>query len=220
MPTPALKISFKTEIVPILLIVASFIFGFYFYRYFPDRVATHWDFSGTPNGYLNRFWGAFAMPFLLVFIYLIQLATPFFDPRRERYAEFAKSYHVIKAVVPAVLFVLYLGASYYNLGYNIDMKYVGSAAAGILFIVIGAILPKLKNNWFMGIRNPWTLSSEKVWNKTHRVGGYMFMLTGCAVLIAPYFAKNIGLIILVVGIGLSVIGTTLYSYLAYRAENK
>src|ERR1035437_418484 len=82
-----LKLSLKSEIVPIILVLASWLFAIYFYIHFPAQVVTHWGFEGRPNGYMGKIGGAFLLPAIITGLYLFFLALPWADPRRERYAE-------------------------------------------------------------------------------------------------------------------------------------
>ena len=91
---------------------------------------------------------------------------------------------------------------------------------GLLFMYMGNLMGKIKNNWFVGIKTPWTLSSENVWNKTHRFGGYAFVIFGLMLILIPYLGKTLGLVAFISGLALLVFGTTAYSYLIYRREQK
>jgi len=217
MPYP-IKLSLKTEVVPVLLILASFALGFYFYAHFPDRVATHWGFNGQPNGYSGKFAGAFLLPFILLGIYALFLALPFIDPKAERYRDFAKTYHFFKTAIVLVMFAVFVVAGVNNLGHPAGINRWIPVMLGLLMIAIGNYTGKIKQNWLMGIRNPWTLSSENVWNKTHRVGGWMFMAFGLLIILSPFLPKTLGIAAYILGIVLVIFGTTAYSYLLYRKE--
>jgi uncharacterized membrane protein len=217
MPYP-IKLSLKTEVVPVLLILASFALGFYFYAHFPDRVATHWGFNGQPNGYSGKFAGAFLLPFILLGIYALFLALPFIDPKAERYRDFAKTYHFFKTAIVLVMFAVFVVAGVNNLGHPAGINRWIPVMLGLLMRAIGNYMGKIKQNWLMGIRNPWTLSSENVWNKTHRVGGWMFMAFGLLIILSPFLPKTLGIAAYILGIVLVIFGTTAYSYLLYRKE--
>jgi uncharacterized membrane protein len=219
MPYP-IKLSVKSEILPILAVIASVILGFYFYAHFPQTVVTHWNWAGQPNGYSGKFTGAFAIPLLLLGMYVLFLVFPMLDPKKERYADFAKVYHFFKAAIILILSGVYAASGFYNLGFNIKISLVVPLMVGILMIVMGNYMGKIKKNWFVGIRTPWTLSSENVWNQTHRVGGWMFMAFGLLIIISPLLPKVLGLAAFILGIILVVFGTFVYSYLLYRKENK
>jgi uncharacterized membrane protein len=212
------KLSFKSEIVPLLLTVASFALGFYFYAHFPDRVITHWDFNGRPNGFSGKFAGAFLFPFILLGIYVLFLALPFVDPKADRYRDFAKVYHFFKTAIMLVMFAVFIVTGLSNLGYPVSINRWVPAIVGLLMIVMGNYMGKIKQNWLMGIRNPWTLSSENVWNKTHRLGGWMFIIFGLLIILSPFLPKTLGIAAFVLGTVLIIFGTTVYSYLLYRKE--
>ena len=167
-----MKIEIKKEIPSIILIVLSIFASIYFYQNFPEKVATHWNFMGQVDGYSNRAMGAFFGPVLLLLMYLIILVSPYLDPKKERYAEFEKVYKIFRFVLVLVMFVIYIATGIYNLGYKINIGIIIPILLGGLMILIGNYMGKIKKNYFFGIKTPWTLSSEKVWNETDRVGGY------------------------------------------------
>ena len=216
--TYPIKISWKTEIVPLALVAASLVLAWYFYARFPQTVVTHWNIQGQPNGYMGRLGGAFAIPGMLVLMYLLFLGLPWLDPKSERYAEFGKVYQILKIGILAVLLTVYAAAGFYNLGYPVSISTITPWLVGLLLIVIGNYMGKLKRNWFVGVRTPWTLSSENVWNKTNRFGGFAMVLFGSAIIITPYLPKAWSLAVFIGGAALVTVGSLLYSYLAYRAE--
>ncbi|MBI5765839.1 SdpI family protein [Candidatus Falkowbacteria bacterium] len=215
-----IKLSIKTEILPILLIIISFALAFYFYAHFPERVAGHWNFNGQVDRSTSKTTGAFAVPFVLLGMYILFLVLPFFDPRKERYVEFSKTYHLIKLLIIGVLFIVYLATGLFNLGYPININLVVPWIIGLLMIILGNYMGKIKFNWFVGIKTPWTLSSENVWNKTHRVGGWFFIIFGLIIIITPLLPELLGLIAFSGGVALAVIGTFVYSYIAFKKEIK
>lgn len=215
-----IKPNLRTEIIPILLIIISIVASFYFYSVLPDQVATHWNFEGQVDDYSSKAVGAFLLPGIMILMYLMFLGLPYIDPKRKRYGEFANVYHIFKGILIGFMFIIYLATSFANLGYNIDIGVVIPALVGILFIIMGNYMGKIKHNWFMGIRTPWTLSSENVWNKTHRVGGWLFILLGIIMLLMPIMPKEIIAPIFIAAIVAVTVGTFGYSYFLYRNENK
>lgn len=203
-----------------LLIVAAWVLAFYFYAHFPEQVVSHWNYYGQPDDYSGRATGAFAIPALLAGMYLLFLALPWLDPRSERYAEFGKIYNFIKSAIMLVLFGVYVAAGLYNLGYPVKIGSIVPWLVGGLLIVIGNYMGKIKRNWFMGVRTPWTLSSENVWNKTNRFGGFMMMLFGLSLVINPFLPKMAALVLLILGGLLVTVGTIVYSFVLYKQERK
>lgn len=213
-----MKISIKTEFIPVLLVLLSLILGVYFYAHFPEKVAVHWNFAGQADNYAGRMQGAFAIPFMMTFMYGLFLLFPAVDPKRDRYKEFEKYFRIFRSVIIAVIFTVYIASGLSNMGYAVNIGPVVAGAIGLLMIVLGNFMGKIKNNWFMGIRTPWTLASENVWNKTHRLGGWLFIVFGLVIILAPYLPYKLATILFIISIALMVLGTTVYSYCLYLKE--
>jgi uncharacterized membrane protein len=213
-----IKLNLKSEIMPMLILAAAVFFGFYFYYNYPEKVAAHWNFAGQVDRYSGKFEGAFAIPIMLVVMYVIFLVLPLLDPKKERYAEFEKYYRFFRSAILGTLFGVYIATGLFNLGYPIEIRKIVPFCIGALFIVIGKFMGKIKSNWFIGIRTPWTMSSENVWNKTHRVGGWLFVFYGLIMMVMPYLPETIGLGLFIFGTTTIVFGTFGYSYWLYRKE--
>ena len=124
-----------------------------------------------------------------------------------------------KFILVLVMTLVFLASGLFNLGYNVQIQYVIPTLIGILMIILGNYMGKLKPNWFVGIKTPWTLSSENIWNKTHRMGGYAFILFGILIILTPFLPKTLGFLAFGLGILLVTVGTFGYSYWLYRKEN-
>jgi uncharacterized membrane protein len=210
-----MKHSFKTEFLPILVLAASVALGFYFYSVFPERVPTHWNAQGEVDGYGSRFVGAWLMPLVGICIYLLMLVLPALDPRRVNYEKFAGAYHLVKAALVLMLFAIYLIASFNALGYDLPVEVWAPLTIGVLFIVIGFAIRRVKPNWFIGIRTPWTMSSDEVWEKTHRLGGITFMIAGFIMAVLPLITP--GSFPVVIGaVVVSALIPVIYSYFLFR----
>lgn len=91
---------------------------------------------------------------------------------------------------------------------------------GIMFIIMGNYMGKIRPNWFMGIRTPWTLSSDEVWNKTHRLGGKLFVLAGALLILVAFLPGSVTLVTLIIGVAAVVIIPTVYSFILFKREKK
>ena len=131
-----IKISWKTEIFSILVLAVSLVLGWYFYNHFPEQVVTHWNFNGEPDDYSGKFFGAFGLPLILLGIYLLFLALPYLDPKRERYTEFSGVYQIFKNLILTVMFALFVITGLYNLGHDINIGIVVPVMIGVLFVVL------------------------------------------------------------------------------------
>ncbi len=215
-----IKPNLKTEILPILLLAIAGVLSFYFYAHFPEQVPTHWNLAGEVDAYGPRAVAAFLIPAVILGMYLLFLFLPIADPKKERYDQFKKTYHIFKFLIIFFMFILYVATSLNAIGYYVNVGMVVPLMVGTLFVILGNYMSKIKTNWFMGIRTPWTLSSEEVWNKTHRFGGKAFMLGGLMIASTAFAPIKMKTILFFSALAIMILGTVLYSYLAYLKEKK
>ena len=215
-----MKFTFKTEIIPILIILISIALGIYFYSVFPDTVPVHWGVNGEVDRWGSKFEGAWLMPMIAVGMYLLFLILPMIDPKKDKYQQFTKVYLMFRTLILLMMLGIYLIASFNTLGYNVKVDVWVPVAVGLLFLIMGNYMGKLKANWFMGIRTPWTLSSDEVWNKTHRLGGKMFMILGVLLIITPLLPYSNIFLTLVVPVIVVALVPIIYSYMVYRKVKK
>lgn len=215
-----MKYTFKTEIFPLAVLLACVALSFFFYANSPEIVVTHWNFRGEADGFSPRSFASFFFPGLLVGMYLLFLILPNFDPKKERYQDFAKTYNIFRHLIVGVLAIVYVATGVYNIGYHINIGVIVAWTIGLMMIILGNYMGKIKNNWFMGIRTPWTLSSENVWNKTHRLGGRLFIIFGLIMMVVPFLSETIGMILFFGWAVVLLLGTFVYSYWLYHQETK
>jgi uncharacterized membrane protein len=204
--------------LPVIPIAVAFVFSAAVYGKLPERVPVHWDWTGQPDRWGSRLEGAFLMPAMTLGLWLLLRFLPKIDPRRANYARFGDTYDfVVAAIVTfmAGLHVVVLGAA---LGWPIAVDRVVPGAVGVLLVIIGNLLPRARSNWWFGIRTPWTLSSDRVWQKTHRVGGYLMILAGAGLILHAIVARRWTIWLSGSLVALSVFGTMVYSYLKWRDE--
>ncbi len=201
----------------IIIIILSVLTGLYFYNSMPAKMISHWNSAGQPDGYMNKFWGLFLMPMITLGVYLLFLFVPIIDPLKKNIDKFRGYFDWFILMMILFLFYIYLLSITANLGYQFNMTVMIVPAVGLLFIYIGYLLENAKRNWFIGIRTPWTLSSDKVWDKTHLLGGKLFKLAGLLVLLGLILNKYAIWILLVVTIWASLY-PIIYSYFEYKKE--
>lgn len=204
--------------LPALFIAITLLVSALVYERLPERVASHWNARGEVDGYTSRFVGAFMLPLVALGIWGLLRVLPRIDPRRENYRKFEGMYDLLIAATVGFLCVMHLGILAYSLGYPVAVDKLIFACVALLLIVLGNLLPRARPNWFVGLRTPWTLSSDRVWERTHRAGGYAFLGSGLALLatliVAPGYIFH-AIIATAVFILLFVMG---YSYMAWRQE--
>ncbi|MBE3584372.1 MAG: SdpI family protein [Limnochordaceae bacterium] len=198
-----------------ILLTGSVAAGLWAYPRLPERVPIHWDLQGRPNGWGSPFTAALGIPLLSIGIYLLMLVTPLIDPKRANYARFTGFYRGLRWGLVGVLTATYAAALAYGLGHPVDIGLFAALAVGLLWIYIGNSLGRVRYNYFVGIRTPWTLADETVWQRTHRVGGRLFVLTGLLTLMALPFSRAGAFWALTGGSLVTVIGTLVYSAVLY-----
>lgn len=189
--------------------------GAYFYPQMPDVVASHWNAGGQVDGYTSRFWGAFALPLVSLGVLLLLIAIPRVDPLRANIETFRSYYDWLIAVLMLFLLYLHLLTIVWNLGTGFNILQFMSPAVGALFYYVGILIGKAKKNWSIGIRTPWTLSSDRVWEDTHRIGGRLFKFAGLVAMLGILFPAY-SLYFVVVPVILVALYTVLFSYIKYR----
>ena len=209
----------KTTIFALFIIILSFVISIYFYPSFPDQVASHWNSQGEVDGYMGKFWGLFLMPIISLAILLLFLAIPKIDPLKNNIKKFEKYFDGFIVLILLFLFYIYVLTVLWNMNIVFNMTQMILPALGILFFYCGILIENAKRNWFIGIRTPWTLSNEKVWNATHKLGGKLFKIAGILAFIGLFFQK-FALLLFIVPVLVFSLYLVVYSYLKYKEYKK
>lgn len=209
----------RSDAAVLAIVLMSFALGIYLYPSMPDTMASHWNAAGEVDGYMSKFWGVFFMPILSAGLYLLFLAVPKIDPMKANIEKFRKYYDGFVVLIIAFLFYIYLLTVYWNLGARLNMTLAVLPATGVLFYYAGILIKHAKRNWFIGIRTPWTLSSDSVWDKTHKLGGKLFKIAGVLALLGIFFGKYAVWLVLAPVLLFSAY-LFVYSYLEWKKEKK
>jgi immunity protein, SdpI family len=207
------------QILSLCLLLASFLLGAYLYPQMPERMASHWDASGSVNGYVPKLWGIFLMPVISTILFLAFLVIPRIDPLKENIAKFRSYFDLFILMLFGFLFYLYLLTILWNLGYRFNIVQLMAPAFGLLIYYVGVLTENAKQNWFIGVRTPWTLSSETVWNKTNRLAGKLFKATGVLAMLGAAFPEQ-AIFFILVPLVLAGIYPIVYSFREYQREMK
>ncbi|MED3946260.1 MULTISPECIES: SdpI family protein [Priestia] len=184
----------------------------------PATMPIHWGANGEADGFATKINAMILTVGIMVLIYFVIAFVPRIDPRKENYKYFSKTYNILLNAVLLLFFFVNMSTILQGLGYNVPMSYIAPIMAGLVFIIIGNYLQRVRSNYFMGIRTPWTLSNENVWKKTHRLSGKVFFIGGLLILISAFLPDGYKSVIMWGSIVLCVAIPYLYSYLAYKKE--
>ncbi len=206
----------RSDAVCLAVVVLHFALVGFFYSDLPDPLPTHWNAQGEIDGYTPKPWGAWLFPLITLGMYLLFKIIPWISPQGFRMESFIKVVDILKQTLVLFMFVIGVTVVFAAQGKPFDPGAVILPGVGVLFIIIGNYMGKLRKNFFIGIRTPWTLASDEVWAKTHRVGGWCFVLAGLVLLVAGLAGSpSIGLIV-GISVGLGAIVPIVYSFVVYK----
>lgn len=216
--TSFMKFSWKKEIVPLAIIVASILLSITTYPALPAKVASHWNFAGEVDGFSTKTFQAIFFPGIMTGLFLLFWILPYIDPKKANYKNFQKSYHYMKLLILLVFYVIYAATLLFNMGKDINIMLVVSGSIGIMLIILGYLSRDIDSNFFVGTKTPWTLSSPKVWKKTQLLNSWLLMSLGLIIIISPWLGKA-GIYLFGIGIIATILIPTVYSAIIYKQLN-
>ncbi|MCE9647315.1 MAG: SdpI family protein [Chloroflexi bacterium] len=209
------------SIISFTLIGLTLIAGAVLWNRLPEQMASHWNQYDQVDGYVGKPWGVFQLPLVALGLFLLFLAIPNIDPLKANIAQFRKNFNLFTVLIVAFMLYVHGLTLAWNLGYqNYKISAILLPFMGFLFIAIGYLLEKAKRNFFIGIRTPWTLSSDSVWDKTHQVGSTLFMISGVLALIGGLLGGMSAFLLAFVPLVGSSLFLVIYSYILYHNEIK
>lgn len=210
-----------TLIIGLVLVLLAVAFSAAVYNRLPDRMASHWGVNDEVNGTITRFWGAFLMPVIALAMLGLFLLVPLIDPMKANIATFRPIFNGFIVAILVFLLYLHVLTILWNLGYqSFRMSTALLPGLGLIYILAGLLISQAKRNFFIGIRTPWTLSSDQVWAQTHRVGGVLFIACGVIALFSMFFPGAIAFLLIIVPLLVASIFLVVYSYVLYQQETR
>ncbi|MCL5611410.1 MAG: SdpI family protein [Chloroflexi bacterium] len=197
-----------------ILILIGIAISIAVYPHLPEQVASHWNANDQVNGYMSRFWGVALMPLITIGMALLFLAIPSIDPLKENIAKFRDTFNAF--IVLAVAFMLYMHilTLVYNLGHTFRISLAMIPGLGLIFVFAGVMMSKAKRNYFIGIRTPWTLANETVWDETHKLGSKLFIGAGILSMFSLLLGENGFWLMMTLIMGAALI-PVVYSYILF-----
>jgi len=197
------------------IVAAMFAASFALGPRLPETMATHWNAAGVADGTMPKFWGQVTVPAITAGVIALTFLSPKIDPKRRNIEAFRGVYNDFVVVLTAFLALAHGVALAINLGYDVPINAVIYSGVGLLFVYLGTLLGKAKQNWVVGIRTPWTLSDERVWERTHAVGARLFVASGLLALVGA-FAGPYAPYLVVGPVLCSALALVAYSYYLYE----
>ena len=203
---------FLTQLSVVLLMI---IVGIVLYDALPEQIPAHWNTAGEVDSYMDKMHAVLLFPGITLLMVVLFPLLSSIDPRKKNYKSFLRPWHIVQMAIVAFFAYLYFVILYLAFHPQASIEMFVFVGIGVLFIIIGNYLGKMRQNYFVGIKTPWTLNNEKVWNKTQRVGGWAFLIAGLIILINGFVQWQL-VASMVFAIVLAVLLPIVYSYYAYR----
>lgn len=202
----------------LLLVILGISLSIWAYPQLPNEVPIHWNFEGQVDGYGSKLAAVLTFPIISAAVFILLPILPKLDPRKENYRKFEGSYAIIMNSIFTFLLFTHALVIFSALGYNISIGTAVPIAVGILFIIIGNHVQRIKSNYFVGIRTPWALQDEDIWKMTHRLGARLFVIAGIFIFISGLLPNAWKFPLLIGSIGLAAGVPYIASYVFYRKK--
>lgn len=195
----------------LLLLLAAYL---WLSPHMPAFIPTHWNAHGQIDGYMTP-WKAVLVPMaIIVVIAVLTVVLPNISPQGFSIKPFASVFTVIMLAVQVFISFMAISVLLNGAGHPMHQPLVAIVGAGLLWMVIGNYMGKLRKNFFAGIRTPWTLANDEVWERTHRMAGWLFMLAGLVTIVAAIAGAS-PMVAIYVLLAAAII-PAIYSYAIYQ----
>lgn len=207
----------RTMVITALICMIPVAFGILVYHKLPEQVPIHYNASWEPDQYAPKFIGIIALPFILIVVNCLVQKMLYMDQKKENITKAMR--RIVVWMIPLICVVVQCTILFQTLGYQTEIQMIVPSIIGVLFIAIGNYFPKCRQNRLVGIRVPWTLQDEDIWNKTHHMAGYLWIVGGFIMLFYGVLAVQLVLLI-VCDIAVLCVLPVLYSFFLSMKKSK
>jgi uncharacterized membrane protein len=204
-----------SRVISWVVVLLAFVAGVLVYPRLPGMVASHWNELGAVDGYMPRLWGVFLVPLIMVAMGLLFWVIPAIDPLKHNIATFRPQYDRFVVLILLFMLAVHVFTLLWNMGLEIRINRFMPVAMGLVFFFVGDLIRNAKRNFFVGIRTPWTLSNDLVWEKTHRLGAVLFQASGVVAALGALF-ERLSMWFILAPVMIAGLIPTVYSYFEFR----
>ncbi len=205
---------FHHRTISLFFIVLALIAGVASYSHLPEQMPSHWNLHGQVDDTLPRFWGVLIFPLIMSGLFVVNEIFIRFSPEGFRVDEFKPVVGLLINALMGFMLCVDIAQILFSLGVAVQMSKVISMGVGAVFVLIGNYMGKLRKNFFIGIRTPWTLANDEVWWRTHRLGSWLFMGLGIAAIASSFVSGGIRFLAIgTIAVAVFLVG---YSLVIYR----
>lgn len=206
----------RSDLLLLVLLLLDMAYGIYVLGAMPAQVPVHWGLDGVPDDYGPAWMNALLIPAMAAGVYVLMLLLPLIDPRRRNYGLFIDTLRLFRWALVLAMIGLHITVVQASLGSDIAVDFVVRLGVALLFVALGNSMGKLRQNWFIGVRVPWTLSNEEVWNRTHRAAGRLWVVGGLVLAAAAFLPPESGTVAMGIVLSVMVIVPIVHAWRLHR----
>ncbi|OQB14762.1 MAG: Immunity protein SdpI [Firmicutes bacterium ADurb.Bin193] len=195
--------------------IILFVTAICIYNILPARIPTHWGASGQADGFGGKFM-IFLMPVISLVLTFGLYYLPRIDPKRGNIEASGMAYPAVMISAVTIMAVIFAITVLESFGTRVPVNIIMPIALGAMFVVIGGFMPQIRPNYFFGIRLPWTLANETVWEKTHKFGGCIFFAFGLLFIVCVILPPPFNFAVPIAGLAVGIMVIAVYSYMEFR----
>jgi uncharacterized membrane protein len=199
-----------------LIILSPFVLIAMKWNLFPEQVPMHWNFHGEIDRYGSKITGLLLLPGINILLYVLFLVLPILDPQRKNYALFADKFKIIRMMIHLLMTCMTFIVCLVSLGYQLNVGMLVQIGVVCLMLVFGNFMGNIRQNYFIGIRTPWTLANEQVWTVTHRFAGKLWVAASLLMLPLCIFSKGNFDVLFISYLAVIVIIPIVYSFIKFK----
>ncbi|SDI73049.1 SdpI family protein [Dolosicoccus paucivorans] len=177
----------KTILITALLTVLPIVFGLLLWNQLPEQMATHFNADNKVDGFSSKLFTVVGLPLIMLGGHMLSALMTTIDPRRRNISN--KMFSLVLWLMPFISIFTLTMIYAYNLGIPINTNLFGHLLVGLIFLIVGNYLPKIRQNYTIGIKLPWTMNNEENWSRTHRLGGVVWMIAGAFILLSGFITS-------------------------------
>jgi uncharacterized membrane protein len=207
--------------VSVLAAVAALGVSLYLYHFqydnLPERVPTHWNARGEPDAWTPKqdvFWVFFLVPLAMAGMVVLSVVLPWVSPKGFKVEGFRPTWDYAWALIVLMMGYMHAAILVGSLVEGADVTRLVFGGLFLFFALLGNVLGKVRRNFWMGVRTPWTLASDAVWEATHRLAAWLFVACGLAGFVAVLAGVNVLWCLPLLGVAALV--PVLYSLWLYK----
>ncbi len=208
------------RIAQMLIIVGMIAAALWLYPSLPERIPTHWGWNGTVDGWMPKMMGLLFTPLLAVGLSLLFPFLERIDPLKKNYALFRPTWERLQVILVGFFAYIY-GLQLWAALHPAQASLVSRAmlfGMGILFALLGNSFGKIRHNYFIGIKTPWTLADPEIWNRTHRMAGWLWVAAGLIAIVDSILWIGQPFVIFLIAIIVASVVPIGYSYYLFRQK--